>query len=473
LNDCLQTLVDERRKATGSENVRFIEAKVKPLVTVLGSDLPISSIRDTSTGRSYIERRRAMTIRKVVCDRTIQRELEVLLMALGHAKGSGKWSGDLDNIIPPDFKPAPPTKGDSITRSEAVRIFKWLTPDASAAVAFSLATGAEMSALHNALRQDIPGDISTCRRIFIRGTKNPRRAADVAVVTDEQRLLLAHVQKHARGVDGKLFRKLSNLDRELRTACRREGITVVSPHDIRRTAGQWMIDLGAPLEIVSLFLRHREMATTQRWYAQVRDEDVADRLLDALDPRLAAQAHKVRGEKKLVETITSIPPPHEGHAAYAANGVTKSLDAWATDAGIPKTTLFYRVVKKGLPMAEALALGPSGRRKRQAAVASARMSCDTGVTDSTDRVAPNGQNDPPPADTTPQIPPKTTVISARHRRFEPLTYGSGGPTNAPVVPCRAVTCAIPRSCGTFARTKLHLRPWKPQARQIATDCTTD
>jgi hypothetical protein len=36
----------------------------------------------------------------------------------------------------------------------------------------------------------------------------------------------------------------------------------------------------------------------------------------------------------------------------------KSLDAWADESGLPKTTLFYRVTVKGLSTAEPLALGP-------------------------------------------------------------------------------------------------------------------
>jgi hypothetical protein len=87
---------------------------VKPLVTVLGSELPITAIRDTSTGKRYIDARRAMKVReKNVSDRTIRCELKVLVRALRHAKGSRRWSGDLDNIIPADFRPPPAKKGDS------------------------------------------------------------------------------------------------------------------------------------------------------------------------------------------------------------------------------------------------------------------------------------------------------------------------------------------------------------------------
>ncbi len=44
--------------------------------------------------------------------------------------------------------------------------------------------------------------------------------------------------------------------------------------------------------------------------------------------------------------------------ASSGGSTKKSLDAWADESGIPKTTLFYRVTVKGLSTAEPLALGP-------------------------------------------------------------------------------------------------------------------
>jgi hypothetical protein len=104
----------------------------------------------------------------------------------------------------------------------------------------------------------------------------------------------------------------------------------------------------------------------------------------------------------------------------------KSLDAWARAEGIPKTTLYHRVVVRGLSMAEALALGPSTRRKRQIRSERPPIDCETGLKVSVDSASPNGRNDIPAADSTPQIPAEIADISARHRGFEPLTYGSGG-----------------------------------------------
>ncbi len=272
----------------------------------------------------------------------------------------------------------------------------------------------------------IPDDLSTCREIMVRGTKNDARCAAVAVVTDEQRRLLSYAKKYARGEGGKLFGNLHNIWRELHQACVAENIKPVSSHDLRRSAGQWMIDIGVPLEIVSKFLRHKDVATTQKWYADIRDEDVADRLLDSLDPRLAKQAHKARGKRKLIDTIKVVPKPHDEPWGYEVGGIKKSLDDWADDSGIPKTTLFYRVTVKGLSMADAIALGRSTKKKRQQRSKSSASGCDTGVSVSMDSAVPNGPNEPAIADSTPQIPAEIADRLARHRGFEPLTYGSGG-----------------------------------------------
>lgn len=48
---------------------------------------------------------------------------------------------------------------------------------------------------------------------------------------------------------------------------------------------------------------------------------------------------------------------------YTVNGVTKCLVDWATEYGIPKNTLHYRVVTKGMTMRDALDIG-RGRQGR-------------------------------------------------------------------------------------------------------------
>ncbi|MFI5297295.1 MAG: tyrosine-type recombinase/integrase [Polyangiales bacterium] len=350
---------------TTTSNVEFLEDKARPLVTLLGNDLNIAEFREPAIIWRYIDERRQMRTRTgPVSDRTIKRELGVLRMALAMAKSRGSWSGDLDLIVPADFKPTPTPKGDSISRSEALRIFPRLSPDSSAAMAFALASGAEMSALLNALRADIPDDLKSCTAIMVRGTKNAGRTASVPIVTDEQRILLAHAREFALGEGDRLFGELHRLIKELHDACEAEGITVISPHDLRRSAGQWMVDLSVPIELVSKFMRHADTHITETIYASVRREAVGDRILDAIDRRYAQHAHRGR-KKPLVETLTAIPVPRRTRAfRYIVDGVGRTLSGWAEATGISKTTLHYRVVVAGKTMAQAISKGRASRRSR-------------------------------------------------------------------------------------------------------------
>lgn len=129
-------------------------------------------------------------------------------------------------------------------------------------------------------------------------------------------------------------------------------------------AGQWLIDLGVPLELVSRVLGHADTRITETVYAKIKDEDVTDRMLNAIDPRYAKKAHRARGAKKVVETIKKLPAPRTSRVLYEVGGVERTLVQWAETSGISKTTLFHRVVTSGMTMADAFALakGTKGRR---------------------------------------------------------------------------------------------------------------
>ena len=54
-------------------------------------------------------------------------------------------------------------------------------------------------------------------------------------------------------------------------AMRLSGIT---PHDLRRTAGSWAVQGGAPMAIVSAALGHADQRVTQQHYGHLDDKDV-------------------------------------------------------------------------------------------------------------------------------------------------------------------------------------------------------
>lgn len=63
----------------------------------------------------------------------------------------------------------------------------------------------------------------------------------------------------------------------------RAKIRHVWPHSLRKAAGQFLIDQHAPLGLVSRVMGHADTRITDTVYARVRDEDLGDRMLAAVD----------------------------------------------------------------------------------------------------------------------------------------------------------------------------------------------
>ncbi len=361
LNDALTAfLADRRHRAAkddlSEETVEFYECKVGHLVRILGHELRISTLKDSTHSWEYVEQRR----RENVIDRTIEKELIVLRAAMALAKSRGRYAGDPDVVVPADFDPATDdSEARSLTRDEARKIFPLLLADQAAAMAFALATGAEDSAIDNARREDVPDDLDAAIvRVLVRGTKNDHRFAEVPLVTDEQRLLMEYAIEHAQGTDGYLFGPARhNLRRELQRACEMAAIPHASTHDLRRTCGQFLIDLSVPLELVSRVMRHADTRITETTYAKVKREDLDERILDSLPSEYARRAHKARGKKRRpVDTLTAIPAPRSATQTFEVDGERRTLTEWSQSSGIAKATLHHRL-GKGLTMKAAIALG--------------------------------------------------------------------------------------------------------------------
>lgn len=128
---------------------------------------------------------------------------------------------------------------------------------------------------------------AVARVTFVDGEDVRARLETVPIVTDEQRLLLEYAAKHGQGEGERLFSSLENFKRELREAAEAAEIEHLSPHDLRRAGGQWLVDLGMPLEFIRRVMGHRDIRITQLVYADVRDEDLPDRMLDAIPTEYA------------------------------------------------------------------------------------------------------------------------------------------------------------------------------------------
>jgi integrase len=362
LNEALGELLDDRRARVrdgtcSDDTADFYEGKAAMLLAFFGHDFALSPWeRDSRASWDYIRWRRTSE----VSDRTIRKELGTLATALGLAKEQGRFAGDPRLAVPTSFAPAYEPSLRSPTRAEFLRLVPQLRPDAAAQVAFILATSAEMSAVERALKVDIPRLVRPPMVVPVRGSKTDDRNRPVPIVTDEQIVLIRFVARHADGSGDRLFGRTPN--RLIADACKRVDIEHASPHDFRHAAGQWLLDVGVSIELVSRILGHSSTSVTERIYARVKQDAVGDRILDVIDPSYAKGASRARRRKaRRIETITSIPEPKQV-TTYRVGAETLSLDAWAKKSGIAKGTLYWRVVLRGLPMRDALARGPGPGR---------------------------------------------------------------------------------------------------------------
>ncbi len=274
---------DRRARAASGEGAavtaEFYLRKSGHLVRVLGHDFPIAKMVNAEHAWRHIDTRRAEGGR----DSAIFKEMQALRAALSAAKERGLWKGDLSAVIPPSFRPAYVPKKRSPTRAEVLAVLPHLRADVAATVCFVLATSAEDAALRRARRSDLPADLDSADlQIEVRGTKNPLRHRRVAIVTDEQRLLIEYAARHAQGRGDRLFASLGNIRRDLGEATAKAGVEPFGLHALRKAAGQWSIDLGIALELVSRVLGHADTRITETVYARVKDEDVGRRMLGSI-----------------------------------------------------------------------------------------------------------------------------------------------------------------------------------------------
>lgn len=143
---------------------------------------------------------------------------------------------------------------------------------------FVLETGLRASEIAFARRSWLRGEVGR-RGIWVGHDPEtgfePKGKSRIVPFTDQAEWWLEQAQKLWPGspwlfsADG--LSALGNLSRETRTAVQAAGVTPTNFHGLRRSAGAHWLDCGLSLYEVSLLLGHRDITTTQRWYAAVSD----------------------------------------------------------------------------------------------------------------------------------------------------------------------------------------------------------
>lgn len=216
-----------------------------------------------SHSKAYAATRR----REGVQDGTIAKELRTLRAATRWAV-SEHWLVTAPRVSPP---PAPKVRSRWLTRAEAQAL-------SSAAVAghtrlfiqVAIGTAARRGAIL-ALRWE-QVDLEARTVDFGAGVGNKRRAIVPINDTLHAALLEAKSAAQTPWVIEYNGQRVGSIKKAFARTVQRAGIEHCTPHDLRRTAGSWMLQAGIPIEVISAMLGHSDIRVTQQVYARFNVE---------------------------------------------------------------------------------------------------------------------------------------------------------------------------------------------------------
>jgi integrase len=198
------------------------------------------------------------------------------------------WAGksNVIQVAPFIWLPTPPKpKERHLTRDEAEQ----LLANAQAMhlrmfIRLALATAGRASAI---LELEWPRVDFQRGQIDLR-TAEQNRIKRRAIVPMNDTLRAALLEAQAGALTGYVIewggQRVRSVKRAFAQACKRAGLTDVSPHTLRHTAAVWMAEAGESMAVIAQYLGHSDSRITERVYARF-SPDYLKRASQALDMR--------------------------------------------------------------------------------------------------------------------------------------------------------------------------------------------
>lgn len=275
---------------------RAIAAKMavtgKHILPVFGHLLPSQITADDC--RKHIAARRAAG----AAEYTIHTEMGNLRICLSWAAKTG-----LIPRAPAIERPQTPAPRDRyLTREEAMALIDAAhAPHIRLAIQLMLMTAGRIGAL-----LELTWDRVDMQRGIIRLATNdigPRKGRATVPMTDGLRAALTVAAEAARSdyVIEHAGEPVASIKTGFNAAVKRAGIAHCTPHDLRRTAGRFMVENGTPIEEVAAFLGHSNPSVTRSTYAAFSPTFLrgAASALEFGGPRLVRRTDKQRPKEKL------------------------------------------------------------------------------------------------------------------------------------------------------------------------------
>lgn len=227
------------------------------------------------------------------------RILTILKAALNYAERTGKYRGQAPWKLVSPFKNVDATEHPYLTRDEAIRLQNACVPDLRLLVRGALETGCRYGELTSMKVADFNTDAGT---ILVRESKSGKvRHAPLTdsgheffdeLVVDKKRSELMFLR-----ADGEPWRK-SQQHRPMREACNIAKIDPPIPFKaLRTTYGSLLATEEVPLQVIAAALGHADTRITEKHYAHLMPNFVADTIRAKL-PTFSTKKSKVRRIKR-------------------------------------------------------------------------------------------------------------------------------------------------------------------------------
>lgn len=244
--------IKKRERSEGTQHMYGV--KLGHVTRILGAQSPMAVITAGAVDQ-YIKQRRT----EGASSNTIARELTCLRQLLRYAKRAGEYAGDIADVMPIGFSPEYIPVTRTLAMGDLPKLFTALRSDTERAwVCMALTFAADAADIHR-MR---PEDYDPKHELFhVRGTKNRARDAWLPVLPPLRELF---DYGYAR-----LPLEWPRSSKGVAEACKRAGISHLSPKDLRRTTITWLAEAGVEQPLASRFARHLGDQMVRKVYAQI------------------------------------------------------------------------------------------------------------------------------------------------------------------------------------------------------------
>jgi integrase len=259
------------------------------LVRVFGKDSPLVTITATAVD-DYVKQRTDRFVcgvhtagnKKEPCDRvrpcgegshphTTKKELCCLRGVLRLARRRGEYSADPDQVLPEKWNAKYEPGVRKHTLQQAWKLLQAVEdPERRAHLAYFYGTGGRDSEVGRARPRDHVN--WTAGTVFIDGTKTKESTRTIPITPISKPILELAVSGLPEGQE--TYRRWGNRLRDLKAACKRAKVPLISFNDMRRSFCTWHWEAGVPNHLLAKYMGHTTTELVDRVYGKPSVEGV-------------------------------------------------------------------------------------------------------------------------------------------------------------------------------------------------------